>query len=144
MSEIARLVDAGQVDTAVAAAAGLSPRHVAELLFASGGYSNDMRPYDAFFRRWYQTLDDPFIRAAAAERFGDAYLTELAGVPGGEEFAARLVEESVRAVVRHLASLMRGPEIGEWAEPHVAVMTASRAAAWRHAADELMRVHLPG
>lgn len=143
VSEISKLVDSGRIDEAVRAAGGLNPRLVADLLFDSGGFVHDMAPYDTFFRRWYQTLDSPFLRAEAAERFGDAYLTELAGVPGGEAFGAELVTTAIRDVIAHTVGLMRGPEVSEWAEPHVDVMPRGRALAWREAADRLSQVHLP-
>jgi len=143
MSDIARLVDSGEIDAAVEAAAGLVPDRVADLLFASGGYSNDMAPYDSFFRRWYRTLEHPYLRAAAAARFSEAYLTELAGVPGGEAFGAALVEDAIRATIAHTAAIMRGPEISEWAEPYVGVMTRARARAWHDAGRELERIRLP-
>ncbi|WP_148061722.1 hypothetical protein [Curtobacterium sp. JUb34] len=143
MSEIARLVDTGAIEAAVAEAQGLTPDRVADLLFASGGFAVDMAPYDAFVRRWYERLDSPYLRAAAAERFGDAYLTELAGVPGGEEFAAELTEAALRAVIAHTGRMMRGPAITDWAEPHVAVMSTARARSWREASMELAKVHLP-
>lgn len=143
MSEIAHLVDSGQIETAVRAARGLAPRRVADELFASGGFSYDMEPYDAFFRAWYATLDSPFLRAEAAERFGDAYLTELAGVPGGESFGAELLPAALREVVAHVGRLMQGPEIADWAEPQVGAMSSARVRAWREAAARLASVRLP-
>ncbi|WP_433930193.1 hypothetical protein [Curtobacterium flaccumfaciens] len=143
MSEIASLVDGGRIGDAVRAARGLTPQRVRELLFASGGFMQDSGPYDEFFRRWYATLESPYLRAEAADWFCQAYLTELADVPGAEHYGAALSTDSKRAVRDHLAREMRGRNISDWSMSPEEPLSKTQVRAWSTAADELAAVRLP-
>ncbi|TCU81982.1 hypothetical protein EDF51_104354 [Curtobacterium sp. PhB25] len=143
MSTLADLVDAGKIGDAVQQARGLTPGRVRELLFASGGFMRDSGPYDEFFRRWYATLDSPYLRAEAADRFCQAYLTELADVPGAEQFGAALATESKRDVLGHLAKEMRGRNISDWSTSPEEPLSKAQVRAWADASYALASVRLP-
>lgn len=143
MSGIADLVDAGKIGDAVQQAHGLTPQRVRELLFASGGFMRDSGPYDEFLRRWYATLESPYLRAEAADWFCQAYLTELADVPGAEQYGAALATESKRDVLEHLASEMRGRNISDWSTSPEEPLSKAQVRAWADASYVLASVRLP-
>ncbi|ROP61513.1 hypothetical protein [Curtobacterium sp. PhB115] len=143
MTGIAALVDQGKIGDAVHEARGLTPQRVRELLFASGGFMRDSAPYDEFFRRWYATLESPYLRAEAADWFCQAYLTELADVPGAEQFGPALSTDSKREVVAHLAREMRGRNISDWSKSPEEPLSKAQVRAWRDASYELGAVRMP-
>ena len=103
--ELADLIYQGNMDQAIELANQLNPDEIYNRIFRDDErHLHDEAPCDVFLRRWYQTLESPYLRAEAADCFVSAYTTQLAPVPNGEYIGAYMRTDSLRELITKIAS----------------------------------------
>ena len=103
--ELANLIYQGNMDQAIELANQLNPDEIYNRIFRDDErHLHDEAPCDVFLRRWYQTLESPYLRAEAADCFVSAYTTQLAPVPNGEYIGAYMRTDSLRELITKIAS----------------------------------------
>ena len=142
-NELGKLVDRGDIDGALLAARGLTPKRVRELLLSGDGFMTNSAPYGEFISRWYNSLTSPYLRAEAADWFAQAYLTEIADVPGAEQTGAAMSTESKKGVIRYLAESIGGRDVADWATSPERPITQQQLGGWKAVAQQLREITLP-
>jgi hypothetical protein len=142
--ELADLIYQGNMDQAIELANQLNPDEIRKrILYDDERFLDDQAPCDVFLRRWYQTLESPYLRAEAANCFVSAYTTELAPVPNGEYIGAYMRTESLRELIRKVASAILGPELKDLEDTPEHPLDAASAEKWRAAGRILAELDLP-
>ncbi|TFC80110.1 hypothetical protein E3O45_02960 [Cryobacterium sp. TMS1-20-1] len=132
------------MDQAIELANQLNPDEIRNRIFRDDErHLHDEAPCDVFLRRWYQTLESPYLRAEAADCFVSAYTTELAPVPNGEYIGAYMRTESLREVITKIASAILGPELKDLDDTPEHPLDAASAEKWRAVGRILADIELP-
>lgn len=143
-SELADLVYQGDLDQAIEVAEQLNPQEIYNRIFRDDDrHLDDEGPCDIFLRRWYATLQSPFLRAEAADCFVSAYTTQLAPVPNGEYIGAYMRTESLRELIKKVASAILGPELKDLEDTPEHPLDKASAEKWRVAGRILAELDLP-
>ena len=142
--ELADLIYQGNMDQAIELANQLNPGEIRNRIFCDDErHLHDEAPCDVFLRRWYQTLESPYLRAEAADCFVSAYTTELAPVPNGEYIGAYMRTESLRELIKKVASAILGPELKDLEDTPEHPLDAASAEKWRAVGRILADIELP-
>lgn len=142
--ELADLIYQGKFDQAIELAKQFNPEEIRKrLLTDDERFVGHQAPCDVFLRRWYATLESPYLRAEAADCFVSAYTTELAPVPNGEYIGAYLRTESLRELIKKVASAILGPELKDLEETPEHPLDKASAEKWRAAGRILAGLDLP-
>ena len=142
--ELADLIYQGNMDQAIELANQLNPDEIYNRIFRDDErHLHDEAPCDVFLRRWYQTLESPYLRAEAADCFVSAYTTELAPVPNGEYIGAYMRTESLRELITKVASAILGPELKDLEDTPEHPLDAASAEKWRAVGRILADIELP-
>ena len=144
MPGLADLIYQGNLDQAIELAKQLTPDEIRKRIFrADERHLHDEAPCDVFLRRWYSTIESPYLRAEAADCFVSAYTTELAPVPNGEYIGAYMRTESLRELIKKIASAILGPELKDLEETPDHPLDAASAKKWRAIGKILADLDLP-
>ena len=142
--ELADLIYQGNMDQAIELANQLNPDEIYNRIFRDDErHLHDEAPCDVFLRRWYQTLESPYLRAEAADNFVSAYTTQLAPVPNGEYIGAYMRTDSLRELITKIASAILGPELKDLEDTPEHPLDAASAAKWRAVGRILADIELP-
>jgi len=143
----ARLVDLvyeGRLEEALEIANRLTPEEIhAQLFRRDDRHLTDEGPCDEFLRYWYERIEDPYLRALAAEWFADTYLTELAPVANAEFIGAHWRTESLRTLIQAISEATLGWEVNEWTKTPEAPLSPESAEKWRAIGRILAELDLP-
>lgn len=141
---LADLIYHGHLNQAIEVAKRLNPVEIYNrILRDDDRHLDDEAPCDAFLRRWYSTLESPYLRAEAADCFVSAYTTQLAPVPNGEYIGAYMRTESMRELIKKVASAILGPELKDLEDTPEHPLDAGAAEKWRAAGRILAELDLP-
>ncbi|KNY05729.1 hypothetical protein [Microbacterium sp. GCS4] len=146
MSDV-RLVDLmyrGEFDEAIEVARPFTPDEIYnQILRDDDRHLITAGPCDEFIRRWYETIDSPYLRAEAADCFVSAFTTQLAPVPNGEYIGAYLRTASLRDLIQKVSSALLGIEIRDLEETPEHPLDPDSARRWRKAGRILAALDLP-
>ena len=141
---LADLIYQGNLDQAIEIAKQLNPDEIRKRIFHDDDrHLYNEAPCDVFLRRWYSTLTSPYLRAEAADCFVGAYTTQLAPVPNGEYIGAYMRTESLRELIKKIASAILGVELKDLEETPEHPLDAVSAEKWRAVGRILAELDLP-
>jgi hypothetical protein len=144
MPGLADLIYQGNLDQAIELANQLNPDEIYNRIFRDDErFLDDQAPCDVFLRRWYQTLESPYLRAEAADCFVSAYTTQLAPVPNGEYIGAYMRTDSLRELITKIASAILGPELKDLEDTPEHPLDSASAEKWRAVGRILAELDLP-